>query len=197
MEIGNKIMELRKKNGLSQEELAEKVGVARQTISKWELGETSPDLKQAKELSKIFKVSLDELTDNDIKDILVEKTSNTEKLAGLILKLIRFMIIFVIIAPILLITLKIIFRNIYERNAGRLMNVSIECTLHDETYGYEFNYYETNGQIKEAGGDGYLNNITDADRYDDAYQALDKIDAYVKNNGGTCTRTEPKPVEDK
>ena len=78
MEIGKKIMDLRKKNGLSQEELAEKVGVARQTISKWELGETSPDLKQSKELSKIFKVSLDELTDNDIKDILVEviKTSH-------------------------------------------------------------------------------------------------------------------------
>ena len=90
MEIGKKIMDLRKKNGLSQEELAEKVGVARQTISKWELGETSPDLKQSKELSKIFKVSLDELTDNDIKDILVEKTSNTEKLAGLILKLLKF-----------------------------------------------------------------------------------------------------------
>ena len=43
MKIGKKIMDLRKKNGLSQEELAEKVGVARQTISKWELGETSPD----------------------------------------------------------------------------------------------------------------------------------------------------------
>ena len=92
MEIGKKIMDLRKKNGLSQEELAEKVGVARQTISKWELGETSPDLKQSKELSKIFNVSLDELTDNDIKNILVEKTSNTEKLAGLILKLIKFMV---------------------------------------------------------------------------------------------------------
>lgn len=39
MEIGNKIMELRKRNNFSQEELAEKVGVARQTISKWELGE--------------------------------------------------------------------------------------------------------------------------------------------------------------
>ena len=50
MEIGNKIMELRKKNNLSQEELAEKVGVARQTISKWELGETAPDLKQAKKI---------------------------------------------------------------------------------------------------------------------------------------------------
>ena len=196
MEIGNKIMNLRKKNGLSQEELAEKVGVARQTISKWELGETSPDLKQSKELSKIFKVSLDELTDNDIKDILVEKTSNTEKLSGLILKLIKFMIVFIIVLPILLIGLRIIFKNIHEKNSGRLMNISIKCELHNETYGYEFNFYENTGEIKEAGGDGYLINITEANKYDDAYQSLDIIEAYVKNNGGTCTRTEPKPVED-
>lgn len=197
MEIGKKIMDLRKKNGLSQEELAEKVGVARQTISKWELGETSPDLKQSKELSKIFNVSLDELTDNDIKNILVEKTSNTEKLAGLILKLIKFMVIFIIVAPILLITLRIIFKNIHENNSGRLMNVSINCTLHDKTYVYEFNYYETTGEIKEAGGDGYLANITGLEKYGDAYQVLDVIDAYVKNSGGTCERSEAKPVEDK
>ena len=193
MEIGKKIMNLRKKNGLSQEELAEKVDVARQTISKWELGETSPDIKQAKKLARIFKVSLDELTDNDIKDILVEKTTNTEKLAGIILKLMKFMIVFVIAIPILLIVLRIVFKNIYEHNSGRLMNVSISCTLHDEKYGYNFVYYENTGQIKEAGGDGYLINITDANRYEDAYQALDKINAYVKNNGGTCERSEAKP----
>ena len=196
MEIGKKIMELRKKNGLSQEELAEKVGVARQTISKWELGETSPDLKQSKELSKIFNVSLDELTDNDIKDILVEKTSNTEKLAGIILKLIKLIVVFIVVLPILLITLRIIFKNIHEHNSGRLMDTAITCTLHDKTYGYEFVYYEMNGEIKEAGGDGYLINVTSADKYSDVYQSLDVIDAYIKNNGGTCTKTEPKLVED-
>ena len=196
MEIGKKIMNLRKKNGLSQEELAEKVGVARQTISKWELGETSPDLKQAKELSKIFNVSLDELTNNDIKDVLVEKTSNTEKLAGLILKLMKFVVIFIIIVPILLIALRIVFKNIHKKNSGRLMNISIECNLHNETYGYEINYYETTGEIIEAGGDGYLINITGADKYEDAYQTLDIIDAYVKNNGGACKRSEAKPVEE-
>lgn len=196
MEIGNKIMELRKKKGLSQEELAEKVGVARQTISKWELGETSPDLKQSKELSKIFNVSLDELVDNDIKDVLVEKTSNTEKLAGLILKLIRFIVIFIIVVPVLYIITFIVVKNIRVKSYGRLMNVSIKCNLHNETYGYEFNFYETTGEIKEAGGDGYLANITGLDKYSDAYQALDVIDAYVKNNNGTCTRTEAVPVED-
>ena len=89
MEIGNKILELRKKNNLSQEALAEKIGVTRQTISKWELGETSPDIKQAKELSKVFNVSLDELTDNDIKNVLEAKVSNTEKLAGIIIKILK------------------------------------------------------------------------------------------------------------
>ena len=196
MEFGKKIMSLRKKKGFSQEELADKIGVARQTISKWELEETSPDLKQAKELSKIFNVSLDELVDNDIKNILVEKTSNTEKLAGLILKLIKFLIVFIIIAPILLITLRVVFKNIHEKNSGRLMNVSIICTLHDKSYGYEFNYYETTGEIKEAGGDGYLANVICVDKYNDAYQALDVIDAYVRNNGGTCERSKAKIVED-
>ena len=195
MEIGNKIQELRKKKGISQEELAEKIGVARQTISKWELGETSPDLKQAKELSKIFKISLDELTNNDIKEVLIEKTSNTEQLAGLILKLIKFFVIFIIVVFILLITASILFRNVRRKNSGRLMDVSIQCELHNESYSYEFTFFEETGQITEAGGDGYLANITNLDKYNDAYQALDIIDAYVKNNGGTCQKSEPKPIE--
>ena len=58
MNLGNKIVSLRKKNNLSQEELAEKVGVARQTISKWEIGDTTPDINQVKIISKIFKEHL-------------------------------------------------------------------------------------------------------------------------------------------
>ncbi len=78
MNFGKRLQELRKKNNLSQEELAEKIGVARQTISKWELGETAPDLKESKKLSLIFKVSLDELTDNkvDRKDTKINKKEN-------------------------------------------------------------------------------------------------------------------------
>ena len=76
------------------------------------------------------------------------------------------------------------------------MTVSVECTLHDETYSYEFEFYETTGQIKYAGGDGYIANITDVGKYDDAHQAIDVIDAYVKNNGGTCKISEAKPYEE-
>ena len=197
MALGQNILNLRKKSGLSQEQLGEKVNVTRQTISNWELEETAPNPDQLKLLSKALNASVDDLIDNDIKDILVEKTSNTEKLAGLILKLIKFMIVFIIVLPILLIALRVIFKNIHESNSGRLMNVSITCELHDKKYGYEFNYYEITGEIKEAGGDGYLSNVTDVDKYSNAYQALDVIDAYVKNNGGTCIRSKEKKVKDK
>ena len=65
MDLGKKILELRKKENLSQEQLAEKMNVTRQTISKWELNETKPDIKQAKELSAILGESA--LSDTDKK----------------------------------------------------------------------------------------------------------------------------------
>ncbi len=187
MEIGNKILELRKKNNITQEELAEKVGVSRQTISKWELGETAPDLKQAKELSKIFNVSLDELVDNDLKEVLTEKVSNTEKLSGLILKILKFFGIAIIVFLILIIAAFILLVAIRKnRNEGRIIEKSITCNLHDKEYSYGFRFYEETGNILEAGGDGYFANITDLDKYGDAYVAIDKIDAYVKDRGGSC-----------
>lgn len=109
MDLGNKILKLRKNSNLSQEQLAEKMGVSRQTISKWEFGETAPDIKQAQKLSKLFNISLDELVGNI-----------------------------------------------------------------------------------EAGGDSYLDNITNAEKYSDGYKVIDIIDAYVKNNGGSCKVKEVK-----
>ena len=89
MGLGNKILNLRKNLNLSQEQLAERLNVTRQTISKWELEETTPDIKQAKKLSEIFKVSLDELLDTDIRDTVVEKVSNTEKLTNMVVKIVK------------------------------------------------------------------------------------------------------------
>lgn len=54
MELGNKIIKLRKREKLSQESLADKLNVARQTISNWELNITKPDINQIKKISKIF-----------------------------------------------------------------------------------------------------------------------------------------------
>ena len=57
--IRDKVIELRKKQGLSQEELGYKLNVTRQTVSKWELGSTTPEMDKLVEISKIFNVSVD------------------------------------------------------------------------------------------------------------------------------------------
>lgn len=79
MNLGNHLFHARKKKGLSQEEVAEKLGISRQTVSKWETDETLPDICQSKRLAAIYGVSLDELVefDIDVKEIqdVINKTS--------------------------------------------------------------------------------------------------------------------------
>ena len=65
MELSKKLVNLRKQKRLSQEELGNRLNVARQTISKWELGETTPDMDKLIELSKIFEISIDDLVGNE------------------------------------------------------------------------------------------------------------------------------------
>ena len=61
MKFEEKLIQLRKARGLSQEALAEQLGVSRQAISRWELGETTPDLAKLKQLSELYGVSTDYL----------------------------------------------------------------------------------------------------------------------------------------
>jgi len=61
MKINEKIYSLRKQNHLSQEELADKIGVSRQTVSKWELGESCPDFDKIVPLCEVFGITSDEL----------------------------------------------------------------------------------------------------------------------------------------
>ena len=82
MSLGSSLYNARKKSGLSQEHVAEKLGVSRQTISKWELDETLPDIRQSKRLSNLYHLTLDELIDFDIdlKEIQqIIENSNEEK----------------------------------------------------------------------------------------------------------------------
>ena len=82
MKLADKIVALRKKNGLSQEELAEKLQVSRQAISRWEVGSALPDAHNILQLSKLFEVSTDYLlneeysSDNDIPKVKETKEEN-------------------------------------------------------------------------------------------------------------------------
>lgn len=82
MNLGNNLFQARKKVGLSQETVAEKLGVSRQTISKWETDESIPDIYQSKKLAKLYNLTLDELIEFDMNQKEIEeviKNTNEEK----------------------------------------------------------------------------------------------------------------------
>ena len=186
MKLGEKILELRKKNRLSQEQLGEKINVTRQTISNWELGETSPNPEQLKLISKELNVSIDELLDNDIQSVLVEKVSNTEKLAGLIIKILKIIGIAFLIFLIIDIIVFILFVGIRKSSITSVgQSVEIMCTLNEQDY------------IIEVGSDGYFNcsncskelqkelkdNYID---FGDIEKTSNNVIDYFKNNNGLC-----------
>lgn len=70
MELSEKLQELRKEKGLTQEELAEALFVSRTAISKWESGRGVPNIESLKAISKFFSVSIDELLSGEEKDLM-------------------------------------------------------------------------------------------------------------------------------
>ena len=187
MNLGKKIAEKRKKNNLSQEELAEKVGVARQTISKWEIGDTTPDINQVKIISKIFNISIDELVDNDINNVIVEKVSNTEKLAGITIKILKVFGIMLIVFITLIFLFVIIFMVDMPRNDYDIVGrTKVSCNLDNEKYVHEAEYNK-NYQVINSGGDAYIMNHTDIESYEDVNKIVAHIEDYFNDHGGKCT----------
>lgn len=76
MNIGEKIVELRKGNNYTQEKLADKLNITRQTLSNWESNITSPDLNEASLLCKELKININDLIDNNL-DVNVKDNSNS------------------------------------------------------------------------------------------------------------------------
>lgn len=91
MSFNEKLQKLRKTNGLSQEGLADLLDVTRQSVSKWESGTTYPEMDKLLAMCKIFKCSLDDLTNDDITEIKIEekKKSNIYTLIDSILDFIK------------------------------------------------------------------------------------------------------------
>ena len=186
MKLGDNILKLRKDCKLSQEQLAEKVDVTRQTISNWELGETSPNPEQLKLLSKALNVSIDELLNNDIKPVLVEKVSNTEKLAGLIIKILKGMGILFIVGFVSIILLSVFFGSRQSSKTEKTeQTVQLSCVLNNEKYEYLIEY-DQNDNIIDASGSEYIINIVKEKEFNKAKILVKYIETYFKDNGGKC-----------
>lgn len=82
MILADKIIRLRKKNGWSQEELAERLSVSRQSVSKWEGAQSTPDLDKILQLGKVFGVSLDYLLKDELEEEEYTAEDTAEEIAG-------------------------------------------------------------------------------------------------------------------
>lgn len=120
MNFGEKLTSLRKQKGLSQEELGYKLNVTRQTVSKWELGQTTPEMDKLVEMSKIFGVTLDELTNetesNNEVERIEDKHINDRPQNNSTLKIILLIVAIFVIGGIIVYT--VIFSKFFSFGKG-------------------------------------------------------------------------------
>ena len=102
MKFYEKLIILRKKALLSQEQLAEKLDVTRQTISKWELGQTKPDMDKLNAMSKLFEVDINILTNDELslEGNKQEKKVETKKKDNSNRKIILYIVIIIFVASL-------------------------------------------------------------------------------------------------
>ena len=102
MEFSEKLQQLRKKRGLTQEELAELLYVSRTAVSKWESGRGYPNIESLKEISKIFSVTVDDLLSGEKLISLAEKEnrSNIQNICGLLFGIADLFSVLLVILPL-------------------------------------------------------------------------------------------------
>lgn len=102
MELNEKLQELRKSRGLTQEELAEALFVSRTAVSKWESGRGCPSIDSLREISRFFSVSIDELLSGDKLLSLAEKenTANLQRMCSLLIGIADILAVILILLPL-------------------------------------------------------------------------------------------------
>lgn len=75
----NRLQQLRKANGYSQDVLAEKLGISRQAVSKWERAESSPSVDNLLDLAKLYGITVDEMLNTDGDRVVIKTQNNTKK----------------------------------------------------------------------------------------------------------------------
>lgn len=156
-----KLLELRKQKGWSQEELGNNLDVSRQTISKWESGQSTPEMEKLVKISEIFEISLDELIigiKNEVKDSVEENKDDKPKKSKI---KIVFMILLILVLLLFfgVITYRVgcfkkildvagVLTNFYSEDNYRITE-SLMITkngVQNAEEGYEKEYYSLNSQ---------------------------------------------------
>ena len=168
MNIGEKIVKLRKEKNISQEKLSEMLGVTRQTLSNWESDITSPNLNQTRKMSEIFGVSLDELTSNKRKFF---KTKISIKQIIYILGLILILAISIILLT--------------KRDYTRKYQAEIYCRINDENITLSIEIDENKKYVIHYSGKD-SGDLNAGDTLDEAFKVLETTKKTLISQGAFC-----------
>lgn len=196
--LSDNIRTLRKQKGYSQETLAERLHVVRQTVSKWEKGISVPDAELLQALADVLDVSVSDLLGEKISvDEAMSQESEVAKQLAILndrfaiqsvrrKKIIRRSAIGVAAAIFVVIAIYVFcfwaFREQPRQNAS-LTTTAIECRLNDEIYYYEITYDEQY-EIYETGGSEWITDHVQTGKYDDANILIAQIQDYFTERGG-------------
>lgn len=141
MNFSDNLIKLRKGKGWSQEELADKLGLSRQAISKWEVGTSKPDIDNVIKISKLFEISIDELVNNEIvKTEAISINVNKSNKKDRVLKWLRLLMIVLVITYVVYVIYK--FVMLFRITQAELQYKDLN------NYHYVITKYDENG-LKE------------------------------------------------
>ena len=198
--LGENIKYLRKQKGYSQETLANQLNVVRQTISKWETGQSVPDADMLENIANIFEVSVGELLGNTILEnentenenngvsqneeivkqlvILNEQLASQSRNRKRTIKIALISIVALIVGTFFLYIVALIgFRYITEESLEARQKVEIYCSTDEEEYYYEV-YFDDQYRVREAGGDAWISNHIMPEQYDDVNVLVAQMEDY-------------------
>ena len=205
--LSENIKSLRKQKGYSQEQLADKLNVVRQTVSKWEKGYSVPDADMLEELADIFEVQVGDLLGQEIlteeettdigelvkqlkilNDYLSEKMRRRKKRNKIFKRICSCICAIVIIVSVVLAGLVVAdnWQYFFEEQ------IELNCTLDGKDYDVRIRYYKLSEEIQGANWtSGMPEAVNDLLYSDDMFKTkvedmVEEIYTYFTENGGTC-----------
>ena len=197
--LGDNIKTFRKKKGFSQETLVSELFIVRQTVSKWEKGQSVPDAEMIEKLAEVLDVSVNDLLGKEIekketedqqdKEIAKQLAILNEQLAGnnrRRKKLLKIVLTIIIAALNLSLIAAIISGSLFNnaKSTGYSVTETIYFTVDGNEYIWEVTY-DKEGNVIEANGDDWIRENIKPQKYTTAEGQFKEIERYAEKHNGS------------
>lgn len=211
--LSENIKTLRKQKGYSQEQLADKLNVVRQTVSKWEKGYSVPDADMLEELADIFEVQVGDLLGKEIlteeettdiselvkqltilNDYFSENMRRRKKTLKIVKRFFVSLLVIALISASCICAIEVVDTIKHKILAYNETEIKLICTLNGEEYTYDLSYTDNSfmaggyAQPKQLYNFVFDDTVIDREKtYEEkANEAIDKTKDYFISKGGTC-----------